>query len=223
MNCYTNLEKNAIIKLLNDMMQIDGECDSNELQLLQRISNLFGVSSSILSSPIEQKDALSIISDMDDDKKMEVAGLLQQMIIADGVKDNNEMFFFGQIITTTGIDKAIERKTKGFAPQYDDARIYLNSSRIVLDRRSSEYLNVINEQADFYKNYFSNGFFNDDDKCNLIIENTISCVKNSGWDLSDIDGVTWFLANHIDAMVKAGVIDSYEDMFIKCFMKYFKK
>lgn len=69
MNCYTNLEKNAIIKLLIDMMQIDGECDSNELQLLQRISNLFGVSSSILSSPIEQKDALSIISDMDDDKK----------------------------------------------------------------------------------------------------------------------------------------------------------
>lgn len=89
---------------------------------------------------------------------MEVAGLLQQMIIADGVKDNNEMFFFGQIVTTTGIDKAVERKTKGFAPQYDDARIYLNSSRIALDRRSPEYLNVINEQADFYKNYFSDVF-----------------------------------------------------------------
>lgn len=223
MDSYTNLEKNAIIKLLIDMMQIDGDCHSNELQLLQRICNLFGISSSNLSSLMERDFALSIISDMDDDKKMQVTGLLQQMIFADGIKDNNEMFFFGQIVTQTGIDKAVERKNKGFVPQYDDARIYLDSSKIALDRRSPDELNVINEQAEFYKNFFSDGFLNDDDICNLLIENTISCVKYSGWDLYDIDGVTWFLANHIDAMVKAGVVDSYEDIFIKCFKMYFKK
>ena len=40
-------------------------------------------------------------------------------------------------------------------------------------------------------------------------------------NLNDIDGVTWFIGNFTDAMVKSGTIDDYDAMFVKCFKKYF--
>ena len=64
-------------------------------------------------------------------------------------------------------------------------------------------------------------FLTIDDKCDLILEYTRQSVKGSGWDLNDVDGVTWFIGNFTDAMVKSGTIDDYDAMFVKCFKKYF--
>ena len=158
---------------------------------------------------------------MTNEQKMEVACMLQQMILADGVQDKKEMFFFGQIVSSTGIDKAIERKTAGMDIKHDDSQIYLESSKIALSRRSPEFLSIVDEQAESFKSIFSNCFYTIDDKCDLIIEYTKESVRNSGWDLDDIDGVTWFIANNTDAMMKARVIEDYDSMFIKCFKKYF--
>ena len=203
------------------MMMIDGHRDAQESQYLNYIKQLLGLSSFSSDSPIDQATALNVISNMLDDQKMEVAGMLQQMIMADGIQDKKEMYFFGQIVTSTGIDKVIERKTAGMNIQYDDAQIYLNSSKIALSRRSPEFLCIVNEQAENFKNMFSNYYLTMDDKCDLIIEYTKDSIKNSGWDLNDVDGVTWFIANNTDAMVKAGGIEDYDSMFIKCFKKYF--
>lgn len=220
---YTDIEKRAIIKILNDMMMIDGHRDLQERQYLNYIKQLLGVSLFSSNTSIDQETALSVISNMTDDKKMEVASMLQQMILADGVQDKREMFLFGQIVTSTGIDKVIERKTANMNIQYNDAHIYINSSKIALSRRSPEYLSMIDEQANYFKKIFSNYPLAMDDICDLIIEYTKDSVKNSGWDLYDADGVTWFIANNIDAMTKAGVIDDYDSMFVKCFNKYFNR
>lgn len=218
---YTNIERQAIIKLLSDMMMVDGHSDQQEKQYLEYVKNLFGLTSVSFDSTMDRNRAFSVISNMSDDQKMEVAGMLQQMIMADGIQDKNEMYFWGEIVTYTGIDKAIESKTAGMNIQYDDAQIYLNASKISLSKRTPEYLSVIEEQARNFKDMFSNYFLTIDDKCDLILEYTRQSVKGSGWDLNDVDGVTWFIGNFTDAMVKSGTIDDYDAMFVKCFKKYF--
>lgn len=203
------------------MMMVDGHRDQQEEQYLTYVKSLLGLSSISLDPTMNREKVFSVISKMSDDHKMEIAGMLQQMIMADGVQDKNEMYFWGEIVTYTGIDKAIERKTAGMNIQYDDAQIYLNASKISLSRRSAEYLSVIDEQARSFKNIFDNYFMTIDDKCNLILDYTRQSVKGSGWDLNDVDGVTWFIGNFTDAMVKSGAIDDYDTMFVKCFKKYF--
>ena len=218
---YSNIERQAIIKLLSDMMMVDGHSDQQERQYLEYVKNLLGLPGVSLDPTMDRNRAFSVISNMNDDQKMEVAGMLQQMIMADGIQDKNEMYFWGEIVTYTGIDKAIERKTAGMNIQYDDAQIYLNASKISLSKRTPEYLSVIEEQARNFKEMFSNYFLTIDDKCDLILEYTRQSVKGSGWDLNDVDGVTWFIGNFTDAMVKSGTIDDYDAMFVKCFKKFF--
>ena len=218
---YSNIERQAIIKLLSDMMMVDGHSDQQERQYLEYVKNLLGLPGVSLDPTMDRNRAFSVISNMNDDQKMEVAGMLQQMIMADGIQDKNEMYFWGEIVTYTSIDKAIERKTAGMNIQYDDAQIYLNASKISLSKRTPEYLSVIEEQARNFKDMFSNYFLTIDDKCDLILEYTRQSVKGSGWDLNDVDGVTWFIGNFTDAMVKSGTIDDYDAMFVKCFKKYF--
>jgi hypothetical protein len=158
---------------------------------------------------------------MTDDQKMEVASMLQQMILADGVQDKREMYLWSQIVLETGIDKTIERKTAGMNTQCNEPQIYLNSSKVALSRRSPEYLHMVDEQAGDLRNMYRNRNLSADDKCDIIIKYVKECVKNSGWDLKDVDGVTWFIANIIDAMVKAGLVDDYDTMFVNSFKKYF--
>lgn len=203
------------------MMMVDGHRDQQEEKHLNYVKSMLGLSNMSVDNTIDKKKALDIISGMTDDQKMEVAGMLQQMIMADGVQDKNEMFFWGEIVTYTGIDKVIERKTEGASIQYDDAQIYLEASKITLNRRSQEYLSLIDQQAKDFKSYFSNYFLTLDDKCDLILEYTKQSIKSSGWELNDVDGVTWFIGNFTDAMVKAEVVDNYDTVFIKCFKKYF--
>jgi hypothetical protein len=46
-------------------------------------------------------------------------------------------------------------------------------------------------------------------------------MHNSGWELGDMDGVAWYIANNTDALIKAGLIKDYDTMFVKCFKQYF--
>lgn len=218
---YSNLEKQAIIKIAYDMMMVDGDRDFNEVSYLARIKTLLGLGQYSSDNPMSQEAALSIIYDMDDDKKMEVGGILQGMMMADGFTDKREMFFFGQVVSKTGIDKVVERKTRGLNIQHDDANIYCNSSKIALSKRSHEYLQMIKEQAETYKRYFEYNPLSFDQKCQMIVELSKECVKDSGWDLNDVDGVSWFIGNITDAMIIAEAVPSYDDTFKKCFKMYF--
>lgn len=218
---YSIIEKQAIVRVLSDMMMVDGHCDLREDLYLFSVKNLLGLHDLSIGSAIDRTKAFSVISDMTDEKKMEVAGMLQQMIMADGIQDKNEMHFWSEIVAATGIDKAVERKTAGTNVQYDDAQIHLNASKVALSRRSKEYLNAIDEHAKEFKEMFNNYFLTLDGKCDLILEYTRQGIKCSGWDFNDVDGVTWFIGNFTDAMLKAEVIDDYDMVFVKCFKKYF--
>lgn len=90
---YTDLQKKAIIKILADMMLVDGHRDSQEAQYLTYIKRMLGLSAFMPDSPVDQETALDIISNMTDDQKMEVAGILQQMIMADGIQDKKRNVF----------------------------------------------------------------------------------------------------------------------------------
>lgn len=218
---YTELEKKAIIRVLCDMMMADGHRDTEEQHYLNQIKTMLGINTSSSSALLDQHTAFAVIANLSDDQKMEVAGMLQQMILADGVQDRNEMYLFGKIVTETGIDKAIEHKTAGMNIQHNNAQVYLNSSKVALDRRSSEFLGIVAQQAASYKNWASNYSPSYEELCNVVVSNTKDSVRNSGWDLNDVDGVTWFIANNVDAMVKARIVNDYDEMFLRCFSKYF--
>lgn len=222
MNAYSNIEKQSIIRILYDMMMVDGDCDHSESQYLMYIKKMLGLSSFSTDSPVEQQCALSVINNMDDDKKMEIMAMLHQMIMADGIQDKSEMYFLGQIVSSTGIDKVLERKTAGMNIQYNDAQIYCDSSKFALQRRSTEFLRMIESQAESFREYFTFNSYTLDEKCQMIVEHSKASVRESGWDLNDVDGASWFIGNFTDAMVKAGAVANYDEVFKKCFGIYFR-
>lgn len=67
---YTNIERQAIIKLLSDMMMVDGHSDQQEKQYLEYVKNLFGLTSVPFDSTMDRNRAFSVISNMSDDQKM---------------------------------------------------------------------------------------------------------------------------------------------------------
>ena len=117
--------------------------------------------------------------------------------------------------------QAIDRFLSGPKIQQDDVVVYLNSSKIALSRRSNEYLDIVDEQAQVFRDRFCDHSQTIDDKCNVILECTTEGIATMGWASDDIDGVVWFIGNFTDAMKKADVIDDYDTMFVKCFRKYF--
>ena len=221
---YTIKEKQSIVSLLDKMMRIDGYCDNQERDLLKRIKNILNLPIYDEGPLVDFDTALSVVGAMNNDKKMEVAAMLQQMILADGLQDSSEMYLFGQIVTSAGIDKAIERKTSEMnIPQPDDALIYCRSSKVALSGRSPEFLSAMNSQALEFKNFFSYNPSSLNDICDVIVNMSMDSVRNSGWDINDVDGASWFIANFTDAMIKAGLVHDYDLVFTKCFKLYFNR
>ena len=107
---YSIIEKQAIIKLLSDMMMVDGHRDQQEEQYLNYVKRLLGLSSMSLDSTMSREKAFSVISKMSDDHKMEIAGMLQQMIMADGIQDKNEMFFGARLLLIQVLTKLLNAR-----------------------------------------------------------------------------------------------------------------
>lgn len=218
---YTDIEKQAIIKTLSDLMTIDGTRDIRETQYLRQVKQELGLSDIFSGTTITREDAIKVISRMTDVQKIEVALMLQMMMQADGVQAPEEMLFIGEIVASTGIDKATARKTTGVNIHYDYVKIYLTSTKVALTNRSQELLLMVDRQAANFKRQFSSPYSTIDDMCNLILEYTEEGMHNSGWELDDMDGVAWYIANNTDALIKAGLIKDYDTMFVKCFKQYF--
>ncbi len=147
--------------------------------------------------------------------------MLQQMMMADGIQDRHEMYFFSTVVAETGIDKVFENKNKNEGIKYDNAKIYCNSSKNALKGRSPEYLAMIDNMAQSFKYSFANLNLSKHEICEIIIDHTKQSVIDMEWALDDVDGVSWFIGNFSDAMVKAGLGYNYDDLFVTSFNLYF--
>ena len=67
---YINLEKQAIIKVLFDMMVSDGNIDSKETAYLDYVKRLIGMPMAVSGQSISFENAVGVISKMNDDKKI---------------------------------------------------------------------------------------------------------------------------------------------------------
>jgi len=216
---YSNSEKIAIVGLLYEMMMADGHSEFNEQIFISQVAQKFGLSSIQRSTTIAEY--LRIIKLMGDDKKMEFAAMLQQMMMADGIQDRREMRFFSTVVAETGIDKVFDKKNEKMGVKYDNAKIYCNSSKNALQERTPEYLAMIDNMAQSFKNGLANLNLSKDEICKIIIDHTKQSVIDMDWAIDDVDGVSWFIGNFSDAMVKAGLGYNYDDLFVTSFNLYF--
>lgn len=104
----------------------------------------------------------------------------------------------------------------------NDALIYLLSSKNALRGRDAKTVASWNEQVEAYRRWEREYHPTLNDKIDIIVQYSKENVQFQGWNIEDVDGATWFIGNHIDAMMRAGALDNYDDIFVKCFDRYFE-
>lgn len=101
-----------------------------------------------------------------------------------------------------------------------DAYIYLAASKTGLLNRTEEYLQAIEENAKEWRISLQGSSF--DKLCSVIVNNAHNLVVQSGWDVHDTDGVSWFIGNLSDIVVKAELYNNYNQLFLNSFDEYFQ-
>lgn len=146
--------------------------------------------------------------------------MLHYMMMADGIRDKREQVFFDKVMISTGIDKVWRMQAAQYPMMFDDAKIYLQSSKNALANRSSNFLAMIDNNAKYFRKIFGESVTTED-ICNAILEHTKQDLRFYKWEDDDVNGVTWCIANLTDTMLKAGIIKDFDDVFVRCFRKYF--
>ena len=104
-----------------------------------------------------------------------------------------------------------------------EAEIYCNSAKFALTRQVKE---IEPQIASIANNMINNGTINL--PYEIILEDMVrwveSAVKDSGWDLRDEDGASWWIGILATSYLRAkgGYNHSFEDIFQKVFIKYFQ-
>lgn len=101
-----------------------------------------------------------------------------------------------------------------------DAYIYLAASKTGLLNRTEEYLQAIEENAKEWRISLQGSSF--DKLCSVIVNNAHNLVVQSGWDVHDTDGVSWFIGSLSDIVVKAELYNNYNQLFLNSFDEYFQ-
>lgn len=102
-----------------------------------------------------------------------------------------------------------------------DAHIYLAASKTALLNRTEDYLQAIEENAKEWRRSLYGSSF--DELCDVIVNNAHNLVIESNWDANDVDGVSWFIGNLSDIVVKAGLYHDYNLLFLNSFDEYYRK
>ena len=104
-----------------------------------------------------------------------------------------------------------------------EAEIYCTSATIAMNQQSSVINPVINEVS---QNMIEMGLESYDyaEVVKLICSWAESHVRDSGWDLCDEDGVSWFLGLICTAYVRSlrKSVCPFEKIFKSCFIAYFE-
>jgi len=111
---FTEAQKAAIVSLLIEMINVDGDVDPRECDVFNIICVEHGINDEIfaLGQRLDSFVALDMMKRMSDIQKIATAQLLTRVIDADTNDDDNEIRLFNLICRTTGVDVLINAKDK---------------------------------------------------------------------------------------------------------------
>ena len=102
---YNLAEKLAIVKAIDEVIQVDGQVNKREINLLTRIMRILKIERELLQEArkVTKKEGLLILSAMPTNKKHALAVLLKEMAGADGRVDEREINLILHIFSEVGI------------------------------------------------------------------------------------------------------------------------
>ena len=102
---WTNQEKLCITKVLLDIMNADGKIDDGEVQYMEHLRLLIGISERDIETAQNTtvSYSMSILRTMNDAKKIALGIMMAEMIKSDGNADAREIFVFESVHDMIGI------------------------------------------------------------------------------------------------------------------------
>lgn len=103
---YTYLLKMSIVKVLLDIISVDGKIDARETHFFEEIKVKLGLSAEDHFKVMEYNtlNCLSVIKEMSEEQKNGYRELMSGIILADGVIDDNEQKAYDNICEFCGIN-----------------------------------------------------------------------------------------------------------------------
>ncbi len=103
---FNLMEKLAVIKAVDEVIQIDETIRKGEVRFMERLSKRLGFDSELLASAreVEAAEALAVLRAMPDAQKQTLARLLNEAANADGDVDEREIRFIYRIFSAAGIE-----------------------------------------------------------------------------------------------------------------------
>jgi uncharacterized tellurite resistance protein B-like protein len=108
---YTTNERIAIVRILLEMMNVDGEVALEEILYFGQLKKMMDITKDdfVNGKNINLLVSLLVIKEMPDEKKFSVGLMLHQMLNADGKATVSELKLFNMVCDTTGIGDIISR------------------------------------------------------------------------------------------------------------------
>lgn len=102
---WTNQEKLCITKVLLDIMNADGKIDDGEVQYMEHLRLLIGISERDIETAhnTSVSYSMAILRAMNDVKKIALGLMMAEMIKSDGDSDPREIFVFKSVHDMIGI------------------------------------------------------------------------------------------------------------------------
>lgn len=105
---WTKDEKYAVIKVLADIAAADGTVDMEETKLIYQTRIALGISQTeyLKIGKMPVIESLIILSDMEEEKRIQMANTMKELILADGEVHEKEMQMFQTALKFMGIGMA---------------------------------------------------------------------------------------------------------------------
>ena len=120
-------------------------------------------------------------------------GIFTTIAIQSGLVGDFDNFFklaFSKYVQTQNT-KNTHQEPKLITMNNLDVLIYCQSAKMNLPNLSEQYKQGIREEAELWKQHLNNYSFEQVSK--TVLDCAIKECKGMGWELSDVDGMTWFL------------------------------
>ena len=103
---YSYIQKMSIVKVLLDIISVDGKIDARETSFFEEIKVKLNLSAEDHFKVREYNtlNCLSVIKEMTPEQKAEYRELMSGIILADGVVDENEQIAYDNICEFCGVN-----------------------------------------------------------------------------------------------------------------------
>jgi uncharacterized tellurite resistance protein B-like protein len=103
---FNLMEKLAVIKAVDEVIQIDETIKKGEAKFMDRLAEALGFDSELLAEAreVEAAEALAVLRAMPQAQKQTLARLLNEAANADGEVDEREIRFIYRVFSAAGIE-----------------------------------------------------------------------------------------------------------------------